>query len=187
MFSYLDDKTLIQNVALVCRQWYYVLQDTLPRSVVWDSCSRSQARLNTVPLRLVGAARFFCYLEKESDSNIHDAVVKIFAHSQEQYRKQVEMRETASATTATLYRFSPLQELYFTIDDISEQAIHNKFPYPSTLTKLVLKVYHSSFNLVIPFADILRDCPLLEHFEAHDTPDLSLLWTPEVTDYHQYE
>ncbi|KAG0064464.1 hypothetical protein BGZ90_002198, partial [Linnemannia elongata] len=206
IFSYLDDQTLIENVTLVCRQWYYFLQGTLPRSVVWDSCSRSQARLNTVPLRLVGAARFFCYLEKESNSNTHDAVIKIFAYSQEQYRKQVETRETGqvvgsggddrksgaseatltSTTVTTPFRFGPLQELYLTIDDISEQAIHNNFSYPSTLTKLVLKVYYSRFNLVIPFADILRNCPLLEHFEAHETPDLSLLWTPEVVENHQY-
>lgn len=206
IFSCLDDQTLIENVSLVCRQWYYFLQDTLPRSVVWDSCSRSQARLNTVPLRLVGASRFFCYLEKESNSNTHDAVIKIFAYSQEQYRKQVETREPGqvvgsggddrksgasevaltSTTVTTSCRFRPLQELYLTIDDISEQAIHNNFPYPSTLTKLVLKVYYSRFNLVIPFADILRNCPLLEHFEAHETPDLSLLWTPEVVENHQY-
>lgn len=93
---------------------------------------------------------------------------------------------TTSTTATTLYRFSPIQELYFTIDEFSE-AIHSNFPYPSTLTKLVLKVYYSRFNLVIPFADILRNCPLLQHFEAHETPDLSLSWTPEVTDYHQYE
>ncbi|KAG9072883.1 hypothetical protein KI688_000664 [Linnemannia hyalina] len=183
------------------------INSTIPRSVVWDSCSRSQARLDTVPLRLVGAARFFCYLEKESDPNIHDAVAKIFAHSQEQYRKQAEMKETRravgsaaadrkrgtpklttkSTTATTLRRFSPLQELYFTIDNISEQAIYNTFPYPSTLTKFVLKVDYWKFNLVIPFADILRSCPHLGHFEAHDTPDLSLLWTPEVADYHQHQ
>ncbi|KAF9545734.1 hypothetical protein EC957_010597 [Mortierella hygrophila] len=195
------------NVTFVCRQWYYVLQNTIPRSVVWDSCSRSQARLATVPLRLVGAARFFCYLEKESNPNTHDAVAKIFANSQERYRKQVEMKETRravgsaaadrkkgapdlttkSTTATTLRRFSTLQELHFTIDNISEQAIYNTFPYPSTLTKFVLKVDYWKFNVVIPFANILRNCPHLEHFEAHDTPDVSLLWTPEVADYHQHQ
>ncbi|KAF9144762.1 hypothetical protein BGX30_011525 [Mortierella sp. GBA39] len=92
-----------------------------------------------------------------------------------------------STTATTLHRFSPLQELHFTIDNISEQAIYNTFPYPSTLTKFVLKVDYWKFNLVILFADILQNCPHLEHFEAHETPDLSLLWTPEVADYHQHQ
>lgn len=88
-----------------------------------------------------------------------------------------------TSITSALYNFGPLKEINMILDmSFSQYAAHG-FPYPNTLTKIVMTILVPDQGYIrIGMDGLLRNrCPLLEVFEFRGTPEVELTWTPPTT------
>ncbi|KAF8930363.1 hypothetical protein BGZ47_000595 [Haplosporangium gracile] len=88
-----------------------------------------------------------------------------------------------TALTAVLYNFGPLKELNLALDMSFSQYAAQGFPYPDTLTKLVMTILVPDQGfIVLGLSSLLQNrCPLLEILEIHGTPEVELVWTLPAT------
>ncbi|KAK3845731.1 MAG: hypothetical protein J3R72DRAFT_435519 [Linnemannia gamsii] len=201
IYSYLDDFTIRNHAALVCRQWCRVSQDRLLRSVVYDSTwtkSRQDAAVATSSSSsIVGAGRLLfnisvihTYTELNFIIDYKEDVRTVLSTIQEEYQRQAEqMRQEdppatkdKQRTSKTFYKFSPLKELHLDIStNYSRHALDAYLVPINTLTTLVLTCRHkeSGCKTTGSLSNIFQSCPALEFFEARTpTLGLDLTWTP---------
>ncbi|KAG0292001.1 hypothetical protein BGZ96_004626 [Linnemannia gamsii] len=203
IFSHLDEYTLRKRVVFVCRLWYLLNRGRFLRSVVWDG-SWSKETLSVASAKMVGAARFSYYMLSKPEVEFQARELRdAFERPQEEYRRllsahmsngsgsvisgesgQAKSTSTTTATsaitatTATLYNFGPLKELHLVLDMDLALYAGLQYPYPNTLTKLVMTILVSDNGFImLGLESILQSwCPLLEFLEIHGTPHVGLSW-----------
>lgn len=96
---------------------------------------------------------------------------------------------SVTGTTSTLYNFGPLKELNIIMDMSYSQYAAIGFPYPNTLTKIVMTILVPDQGHIRAGLDGLlwNRCPLLEVYEVHGTPTVELTWTPPITTDQEHE
>ncbi|KAG0063015.1 hypothetical protein BGZ89_010224 [Linnemannia elongata] len=96
---------------------------------------------------------------------------------------------SVTGTTSTLYNFGPLKELNIIMDMSYSQYAAIGFPYPNTLTKIVMTILVPDQGHFRAGLDGLlwNRCPLLEVYEVHGTPTVELTWTPPITTNQEHE
>ncbi|KAF9144763.1 hypothetical protein BGX30_011526 [Mortierella sp. GBA39] len=74
-------------------------------------------------------------------------------------------------------------EVDIILDMSYSQYAAQGFPYPNTLTKIVMTILVPDQGYIRAGLDglLLNKCPLLEVYEIHGTPKVELTWTPPTT------
>lgn len=96
---------------------------------------------------------------------------------------------SVTGTTSTLYNFGPLKELNIIMDMSYSQYAAIGFPYPNTLTKIVMTILVPDQGHFRAGLDGLlwNRCPLLEFYEVHGMPTVELTWIPPITTDQEHE
>ncbi|KAK3845703.1 MAG: hypothetical protein J3R72DRAFT_520870 [Linnemannia gamsii] len=195
---YSDSVTIRRTIALVCQQWFLLVKNIIPRSVLYHSNNKTNnwtsATLQTLPLRLAGAERFDLWLSIHDPTDHqqiigNNAIGTLLTKAQDEHHRQAEQRRLQQQTAlaahlseqwSTLHKFCPLKELYLTLHtSYSLHAIDTYLAPNNTLTSLVLCIYASSSLVIVSGSlnDILQSSPLLESLEVYGAYHLQLKWT----------
>ncbi|KAG0262852.1 hypothetical protein BGZ95_003945 [Linnemannia exigua] len=162
IFSFLDDKTLGETVLLVCRYWLEVNRSRLERRVHWDYRWAGPG-LETVLPRLCGASLAQICFEGEESNQVNNSRFKTLMLEYEDWYQQGQQQQQRSSDPLLNWKRlfnAPLTTLEATFCNVPMNVLSD-FPFPSSLTNLILEMGSSQTNTFDPSL-ILKQCPLLE-------------------------
>ncbi|KAF9536383.1 hypothetical protein EC957_011159 [Mortierella hygrophila] len=154
IFSHLNDHTIRRSVVRVCRKWSLVNQHRLlrdePKMHFDESVISALERLEVDYQRRLEKQRM-----RDSNTVKSD-------------KKHLSTRTGTRTAATALYGFSPLREMVLFAAYCKVTNL-NRFPFPSSLTRLTIQTRHSSYAQC-DIGRILKMCPLLEDLcvESHE-------------------
>ncbi|KAF9142719.1 hypothetical protein BGX30_002327 [Mortierella sp. GBA39] len=163
IFSFLDSRTLGYTVHLVCRYWLELCRSRMERRVHWDYRWTGPG-LETVLPRLCGASLAqVCFEGCENNLTNNNAFKDLLLAYEDWYQEGQQQQNSHQSDLINkkgrLFD-TPLTRLEATFCNVP-MSVLSDFPFPSSLTNLILEFGSSQTNTFDPSL-LLRQCPLLE-------------------------
>ncbi|KAF9088171.1 hypothetical protein BGX23_007588 [Mortierella sp. AD031] len=160
IFSFLDDRTLRDTVLFVCQYWLELNRTRIERRVHWDYRWTGPGLATVLP-RLCGASLAqICFEGSEDNPTADNPFRDLMLAYEEWYQDgQIQQHDDPLLNKRRLFN-TPLTKLEATFCS-SPMREMSAFPFPSSLTNLILEIGVSQTNAFSPSL-ILKQCPLLE-------------------------
>ncbi|KAF9928262.1 hypothetical protein FBU30_002529 [Linnemannia zychae] len=174
VIEFVDEFFISRIIILVCKQWFHIGRKRVLREVVWDSRWNNVER-DVVLQKLPGAGRLTFFCVPGNNEGLHKTAL-LSAMSRCQNQVTTEPRPLMSTQLGGFY-YSLLRELSLS----SGPELHDLdlFPFPSSITKLQLDMYHKSAH-IMNISILLKKCPSLMYLRISRRNTLTIdgKWIP---------